>query len=216
MILPKNKITILLVDNQPAIVAGLRTLFFKTNDIEIVGNTPSGYDVYFILPNLEPTLLLLDIATYGPNPVELIKWIHENHKKTCVLIFTSLEDDEKIARLIDAGACGYLSKKEDESTMLDAIRKVANGELVFTGKQYQKAKEWKEKVGNILDELTYQEIEVLKLLAKGLKNQEISEALNISIKTVAFHISNILSKLRVESRQKATIWAVKNLPDNLE
>jgi two-component system, NarL family, response regulator LiaR len=211
-----NKITILLVDNQPTTVAGLRTLFSKTKDIEIIGNVPSGYDVYSVIPNLEPTLLLLDIVTREPNPIELIKWIHENHKKTCVLIFTSIEDIEKISQMMNAGACGYISKTENEEAIVDAIRKVANGEIIFSPEQYQKAKEWKEKVGNILDELTRQEVEVLKLLAKGLGNQEISDTLNISIKTTAFHVTNILSKLRVKSRQEAAIWAVRNLSDNLE
>jgi RNA polymerase sigma factor (sigma-70 family) len=211
-----NKITILLVDNQPATVAGLRTLFSKTKDIEIVRNVPSGYDVYSVMTHIEPTLLLLDIAVDGPKPIELIKWIHENHKETCVLIFTAIEDVEKISQMIVAGACGYISKKESEDVILDSIRRVAKGEIIFSQEQYQKAKEWEEKVGNIFDELTHQETEVLKLLAKGLGNQEISESLEISAKTVAFHVSNILSKLKVKSRQEAAIWAIRNLSDNLE
>jgi DNA-binding NarL/FixJ family response regulator len=211
-----NKITILLVDNQPATVAGLRTLFSKTKDIEIVHNVPSGYDVYSVMTHIEPTLLLLDIAVDGPKPIELIKWIHENRKETCVLIFTAIEDVEKISQMIVAGACGYISKKESEDVILDSIRRVAKGEIIFSQEQYQKAKDWEEKVGNIFDELTHQETEVLKLLAKGLGNQEISESLEISAKTVAFHVSNILSKLKVKSRQEAAIWAIRNLSDNLE
>lgn len=216
MIPAENKITILIVDNHPTTIAGLRVLFSKTKNIEIVRELASGYDVYSVIANVEPTLLLLDIATNGPNPIELIKWIHENHKKTCVLIFTSIEDVEKISHMIDAGACGYLSKQENEANIVNAIRKVANGEIIFSQEQYQKAKEWKETVGNILNELTHQEIEVLKLLAKGLGNQETSKVLNISAKTAAFHVSNILSKLQVKSRQEAAIWAVKHLSDNLE
>lgn len=216
MIPSENKITILLVDNQPTTVAGLRTLFSKTKDIEIIGNVPSGYDVYSVIPDLEPTLLLLDIATHGPNPIDLIKWIHENHKKTCVLIFTAIEDDEKISQMIDAGACGYVNKKEAAETIIDSIRKVANGEIVFSPEQYQKAKEWKEKVGDILAELTHQELETLKLLAKGWTNQQIALALDVSTSTAAFHVTNVMKKLGVSSRLEAGIWAVKNMSDNLE
>ncbi len=216
MIPAGNKITILLVDNHPTTIIGLRTLFSQTNDIKMIRAVPSGYDIYSAMARIEHTLLLLDIATHGPNPIELIQWVHENHKKTCVLIFTSIEDVDKISQMIDAGACGYISKTENEETIVNSIRRVANGEIIFSQVQHQKAKEWKEKVGKILDELTHQEIEVLKLLAEGLGNQAISEALDIRVKTVTFHVTNILLKLKVKSRQEATVWAIKNLSDNLE
>ena len=216
MIPSRNKITILLVDNQPTTVAGLRTLFSKTKDIEIIGNVPSGYDVYSVIPDLEPTLLFLDIATHGPNPIELIKWIHENHKKTCVLIFTSIEDVEKVSQMIEAGACGYISKTESEDILIDSIRRVANGEIIFSHKQVTKVNQWRKEIGEKIVSLTHAENEILRFLAQGYDNQHIADELSISIKTVAFHLTNIFSKLEVKSRQEAAIWAVKNLSDNLE
>ena len=87
MIPAGNKITILLVDNHPTTITGLRALFSQTKDIKMIRDIPSGYDIYSAMAHAEPTLLLLDIATHGPNPIELIQWIHENHKKTCAYFY---------------------------------------------------------------------------------------------------------------------------------
>jgi NarL family two-component system response regulator LiaR len=118
--------------------------------------------------------------------------------------------------MMDAGAVGYLDKKIESNQLINAIRRAVQGEILFDGEQYLRAKHWKEEVGNKINQLTIKEIEVLRLLAEGKSNQEISTKLGISVKTVSFHLTNIFSKLSVKSRQEATIWAIKNMSDNLE
>jgi DNA-binding NarL/FixJ family response regulator len=210
-----RKITILLVDNQPATISGLHVLFSKTKDIELKHTVPSGYDVFSAIPKFKPTLLVLDIAVDGPKPIELIEWIHENHKKTCVLIYTSVEDTEKISQMINAGACGYISKTESEDMIVDSIRRVANGEIIFSQKQVAKVNQWRKEIGEKIDSLTHSENTIIRLLTQGYDNKHIGEALDISVKTVEFHVGNILKKLDVKSRQEAAIWAVRNLSDKL-
>jgi NarL family two-component system response regulator LiaR len=211
-----KKITILLVDNQPATISGLRILFSKTKDIQLLHIAPSGHDAFSAISKFKPTLLVLDIDVNGPKPIELIKWIHENHKKTRVLIFTAIDDAETIHQMIKTGVYGYISKTESEDMLINSIRRVANGEIIFNQEQVAKVNQWRKEIGEKIDSLTHAENEILRLLVQGYGNQHIGKALNISKKTVAFHLGNIFKKLEVNSRHAAAVWAIKNLSDNLE
>lgn len=118
--------------------------------------------------------------------------------------------------MIDAGISGCLSKQASGEQLVGAIRRIVQGEILFNQIQFGRAKRWKEEVGEILDQLTTRERQILDLLAKGMDNNQVGEALTIKAKTVAYHVTNLMAKIRVSSRQEAAIWALKNLSDNLE
>ncbi|MBL8100804.1 MAG: response regulator transcription factor [Anaerolineales bacterium] len=216
MLNASKKINVLVVDNQPTTLSGMRVLFSKTNDINLIGELSSGYDLYHSRLTFKASIILLDIAVSGSDPADLIHWIHDNRPNACVLIFTHLNDMKSLTKMMDVGACGYLSKEEPESNLVNAIRKVANGEIVFSQQQHKQIKDWKEKVFNKIAQLTHQELETLKLLAKGWTNQQIALALDISTNTAAFHVTNVMKKLGVSSRMEAAVWAITNMSDNLE
>jgi len=211
----KNKIFVFVIDNSPTTLTGLRLLFFHTKDIEMIGDTQNGYDAYAIIQNLKPMVVVFDISTPGPDPSELTKWIFENHPNTKTLIFTSIKSDRLLANTMDSGASGYISKEVTEAEIINAIRQTARGLKLFDNDQYQRAGKWKNMVGEKISQLTTREIEILKMLTKGLGNHEISVILGISIKTAAYHVSNVLAKLQVKSRQEAAIWGLRHLSEDL-
>jgi DNA-binding NarL/FixJ family response regulator len=212
----ENKITILLADDHPSIRAGIRELLNQADDIEIVGEASCQAEVFELIDKYKPNVLLLDLIMPDTHPAKIEEWVRQNYPQTVTLVLTSHDRDHYLAKMMDAGAAGYLDKKIEPNQLISAIRRAVHGEILFDNNQYLRAKNWKEQVGNKINQLTIKEIEVLRLLAEGTSNEEISAKLGITVKTVSFHLTNIFSKLGVKSRQEATILAVKNLSDNLE
>ena len=216
MITQNKKITVLLADDHPLARAGIRTLLAQAEDMEIVGEAKDGFEVQGLVTKLRPQVLLLDLKMPGPRSFEIEKWVRENYPETITLVLTAYDRDSYLAVMMDAGVAGYLSKEESEDRLIAAIRRAVRGEILFDKAQYARADQWRENIGEKLKKLTDREHEVLKLLAKGMDSQAISTTLGIRPKTVSFHITNLLSKLQLKSRQEATIWALKHLSDNLE
>ena len=106
-------------------------------------------------------------------------------------------------------------KEEAPETVVEAVRCAAQGKVFFSGEQRARARYWREEVGERWESLTEREQEVLRLLAEGLDNAAIAEALCVTTKTAAYHIANILSKLEVASRLEAVVWVHNHLPDDL-
>ena len=213
--IPKN-ITILLADDHPLARAGIRNLLAKADDLKIIGEAEDGFKVQELVIKLRPDILLLDLKMPGPRPAELEKWVRENHPETITLVLTSHDRDIFLASMMDAGVSGYMGKDVSSERLIGAIRRAAQGEILFDQKQIQRIRDWKKEVEDKLRQLTPQENETIKLLAKGLDNQSIASALVISEKTAAFHVTNTLKKLSLKNRQEAMTWALKYLSDNLE
>jgi NarL family two-component system response regulator LiaR len=216
MMISKNKISVLVIDNSPTTLSGLLHLFSQTSDIGIVVEAKNGIDAYILIQKTKPAVILFETSTPGPAPSELIQWATENHPAVKILVFTITKSDRLLAFTMDTGAFGYISKEERGEVILNNIRQAANGIKLFSNEQYERARKWKNQVEGKINQLTAREVEILRLLAKGLDNQGIAESLGISTKTAAYHVSNILSKLQVNSRQEAAIWGVRHLSDDLE
>jgi DNA-binding NarL/FixJ family response regulator len=216
MMIPATKITILLADDDPIMRAGLRSILSQAEDIEVSGEAQGGLEVQKMVAELRPNILLLDFIMPGPRPAGLGKWVHENYPCTNTLVLTAHDHDAYLVSMMDSGAAGYLCKGISVDLLINAIQRVAHGESVFDSSQISRATHWRIAVGEKLNKLTLQEKKVLELLATGLDNKSIATSLDISAKTVAYHITNLLSKLNVNSRQEATIWALKHLSDDLE
>lgn len=209
-------ITLLLADDHPVTRAGIRTILSQAADIQVVGEAQDGIEAMNLVAQLRPQILLLDLIMPGPRPAELEKWVRANYPETITLILTAHGRDAYLAKMMEAGVAGYITKDKSSERLIDAIRRAARGEIVFTEEQNRRMLGWHENAGNKWDSLTAREREVLPLLLQGLDNAGIAEALGIQPKTVAQHMTKILKKIGVNSRQEAIVWAHTYLSDNLE
>ena len=213
----QNPITVLLADDHPTTRAGIRTILHEAPDIQVVGEAENGFQVQEMISELQPNILLLDLVMPGPTPAQLEKWVRTNFPKTITLVLTAHDRDAYLANMMDAGVSGFLSKTETGERLITAIRCAARGSSLFTDEQFQRAMRWRERAGIKWEDLTNRERQILQLLTEeGCDNKCIAEKLGITIKTAAFHVTNILKKLDVKSRHEAITWAHKYLPDNLE
>jgi DNA-binding NarL/FixJ family response regulator len=169
-----------------------------------------------MVAELRPDILLLDLKMPGLSTTELEKWVRKYYPETITLVLTAHDRDFYLAGMMDAGASGYITKNERAENLITAIRRTARGESLFTQEQLERVRHWHETAGQKGESLTEREREILKLLSDGLNNADIAKAIGLTSKTVSYHITNILEKLEVHSRQEAAAWAHKYLPDNLE
>ena len=184
--------------------------------MEIIGEAGDGHEAQALITQLRPNVLLHDLKMTGMHASELQNWAREKYPEIVSLVLTTHDRDSYLATMMEAGVAGYLSKEESEERLISAIRRAAGGEIIFDKAQRDRIKQWRETVGNKIILLTPREREILQLLAKGMDNKEIGKSLEVSTKTVAYHISHIIAKLQVKSRQEATVWALQHLSDNLE
>lgn len=213
-----EKITVLLADDHPAFRKGIRAMLEETNDIEVVGEAQDGFEVQKLVAQLQPRILLLDLKMPGmePRPAALEEWVRENYPYTDTLILTAHDRDNYLSEMIDAGVVGYLSKTQTSERLINAIRRAVKGELLFDSSQILRAKQWRIEIKEKINQLTPKEKETLKMVAKGLDNKGIACSMDVSVKTVSYHMTNIMLKLEVKSRQEAAIWALKYLSDDLD
>ena len=209
-------ITILIADDHPLIRAGIRTLIEQDPEMKVVGEAQDGDETRRLVTKLRPQVLLLDLRMPGMSAAELEKWVRTQYPSTITLVLTAHDRDAYLAFMMDAGVAGFIEKNVQDSQLLLAIRRAVSGEILFSNEQFNRVRKWREQEGAQWKSLTKREREVLSLLAQGLDNGSISTTLDISIKTTAYHITHILQKLQLASRQEAIVWFNKNIPDDLE
>lgn len=212
---PKT-ITLLLADDHPVAREGVRRILANSTDISVVGEAQNGREVKELVARLHPKILLLDLKMPETSPFEIEKWVRENYPETITLVLTAHDRDFYLSGMINAGVAGYLDKNERTENLIAAIRRAAHGEFFFTAQQIDRARKWKHEAGEKWEKLTAREREILLLVAQGHSNKTIAKKLGITLKTVAYHISTILDRLDVESRNEAVAWLHKYFPDDLE
>lgn len=201
-----QKIKVLVVDDHEMVRIGVVSYLSIQPNIEVVGQASDGQEGVEKAKKLQPDVILMDLVMAPVDGVEATKRILAEMPNVKIIIVTSFIDDEKVFPAIDAGAYGYLLKTSSAQNILEGIEKVSKGIKMFEPQVLQKINNPE---NHMHLELTSREMEVLLLISKGLSNQEISEQLFISLKTVKTHVSNILEKLNVEDRTQATIYAFK-------
>lgn len=211
-----DKITVLVVDDHPIALAGMRKILESAPDIVIVGEAQDAAQVQQLVAGLRPRILLLDLKMPGLRPAELEKWVREHYPGTDTLVLTAHDRDSYLASMMEAGAKGFLSKEESEHKLISAIRRAASGASLFDDEQIARAKRWKETVSDKWEGLTNQERRVLELIGEGLDNKLISEQLAVSQKTVEYHATNIFRKLEVKTRQEAFVWMLNFSRERIE
>lgn len=208
-----DEITVLVADDHPLALEGVRSILEKASEIKIIGEAQDGNEIKPMVAKLQPRILLLDLKMPNLDPVEMERWVRENYPETLTLVLTAHDKDVYLANMMEAGAVGYLDKKLQASQLISTIRRAARGEFVYDKEQIERAKRWREKVTGIWESLSKREREVLQLLTEGKDNNGIAESLTISINTVEKHLKNIYGKLRVTSRTEAVHWWVEKSTD---
>lgn len=198
-------VKVLLVDDHEMVRLGTSAYLSVQEDIEVVGEASDGKEGYEAAIALHPDVILMDLVMEPVDGIEATKMIMKDFSEAKIIIVTSFIDDEKVYPAIEAGAVGYLLKTSSADDIAQAIRKVAGGGKVYGEEVTEKMAE-----SPLYQELTKREKEVLLLLAEGKSNQEIADELFITLKTVKTHVSNILSKLEVDDRTKAAIYAYQH------
>ena len=204
-------INVLLVDDHEMVRLGVSSYLSIQEDIEVIGEAENGKIGYEKALSLRPDVILMDLVMDEMDGIEATKAILADWPEAKIIIVTSFIDDEKVYPAIEAGAAGYLLKTSTAHEIADAIRATQRGERVLEPEVTTKMMDRLTNRTPILhDDLTNREKEVLLLIAEGKSNQEIADELFITLKTVKTHVSNILSKLEVEYRTQATIYAFKH------
>ncbi|OGO19791.1 MAG: DNA-binding response regulator [Chloroflexi bacterium RBG_16_50_9] len=210
-----RKIKIVIADDHAVVRQGTRSLLERENDMEVVSEAGDGEEAIKVIDQFKPDVAIIDVAMPKLNGVEVTRQVKPRHPSTAILILTAYDDDEYVFALLEAGAAGYLLKDADSREIVDAVRAVHAGESVLHPVIARKVVSrfrppatdaGKEKPAI---ELSEREMEVLKLAARGMSNNDIANALFINVRTVQGHLSSIFNKLSVGSRTEAIFQAVK-------
>lgn len=206
-----EKIKVMIVDDHDVVRRGVKTFLLTDDEIDIVGEASSGNEGVELALELKPDVILMDLIMENGTGIEATEKIMKQLPNCKIIILTSYYDDEKVFPALEAGAFSYMLKTSSGEEISNAIKKAARGENVIEPKvasAMMNRIRTPEKMPH--DDLTERELEVLICIGNGLTNSEISEKLFIGIKTVKTHVSNILSKLGVQDRTQAAVYAHRN------
>lgn len=206
---------ILLCDDQAVIRDGLEMLLTLEKDFNIVASAQDGAEAVELAAKHQPDLILMDLKMPGMNGIEATREISKKFPKTKILVLTTYDDDEWVFDAIRAGASGYLLKDTPRQKIIEAIRGTVDGKSfvdpAVAGKILNQVASNQTQPASILtDKLTERELDVLRLIAKGMTNTEIAGQLHLSEGTVRNHVSAILEKLSVSDRTQAAVIAIQH------
>jgi NarL family two-component system response regulator LiaR len=204
-----ERITVLIADDHPVVRQGLRTFLEVQEDLELAGEAADGAEAVELARHSLPDVVLMDLVMPGVDGIEATRQIRDVSPSTKVIVLTSFDDDERVFPAIKAGAAGYLMKDVPPAELAEAVRKVHRGEALVAPSVA--AKLMQEVAGRrpAGADLTERELDVLRLVARGLSNKVIAQELVVSEKTVKTHVSNILAKLHLADRTQAALYAVR-------
>jgi DNA-binding NarL/FixJ family response regulator len=208
----QESIRVLIVDDHPVFRGGMRALLLADQSTELVGEATTGEEAVAIARERQPDVVLMDLQMPDLNGIEATRRILGANPDIRILVVTMFEDDHSVFSAIRAGARGYVLKGADPEEVLRAIQAVASGEAIFSPAIATRLIDFfgslrPEVVPQPFPELTRREREILDRIAQGRGNAEIARQLSLSAKTVANHVSNILSKLQVADRAQAMLRA---------
>lgn len=211
-----QRIRVLIADDHTLLRQALHAMLDGQDNVEVVGEATNGRDAVDAAERLHPDVVLMDMVMPGLNGIEATRQIVRRTPGTRVLILTAYMEDDRLLEALRAGAAGYVVKKSDLEELLLAIQSVHRGNTYFSAAVSEElsvnemmiqAKQVEPKAG--YDLLTGREREVLQLIAEGLSNQAIADALVISVKTVEAHKAHIMSKLHARNRTDLIRYAIK-------
>ncbi len=206
---------ILICDDQAVVRDGLELLLKLERDFEVVGAASDGAEALEMTASRKPDLVLMDLKMPGMNGIEATRQIRARHPEVKILVLTTYDDDEWLFDALRAGAHGYLLKDMPREEIVRAIRGTLAGKTFLdpgvAGKVLEQVTSAGKQPETLLTEkLTEREVDVLRLIARGLTNADIAERLALSEGTVRNHVSAILSKLGVSDRTQAAVIAIQH------
>ena len=205
-------IRILIADDHAVVREGLRTLINTEPGMEVIDEAQDGHEAVQMAIEQQPDVILLDMVMPNKDGLAAITEIKQATPHPRILVLTSFADDDKVFPAIKAGALGYLLKNASPQRLLKAIRDVHQGEPSMSpaiAKKLMLEMQRPSTLKPTVDPLTERELEVLRLIAQGLTNQEIADQLVIGEGTVRTHVSNILTKLHLANRTQAALYALR-------
>lgn len=202
-----SKIRVLLTDDHAILSAGLRALLGYYDDVEVVGAASDGAEAVERVGELRPDIVLMDIAMPGMNGLEATRLIRERYPETQILVLSQHEERQYVLALLQAGASGYILKRALGSDLITALRAVASGETYLHRSVSAVLVEELQRPG---ESLTPREMEVLEHIVRGETNQQIAVILSLSVKTVEWHRTNLMSKLGVHNAAELVRFALEH------
>jgi two-component system, NarL family, response regulator LiaR len=207
-----NAIRVFITDDHAIVRRGVRALLMTEPGIEVVGEASDGLEAVAGFERLQPDVALMDLVMPGIDGIEAIRRITTSHPQARILVLTSFAADDKVLPAIKAGALGYLLKDSSPEELVQAIKHVHLGQPSLHPTIARKVLAELSRPSAqppTADPLTDRELNVLRLIARGLSNQQIADDLVISEATVRTHVSNILGKLHLASRTQAALYALR-------
>lgn len=205
-------IRILIADDHAIVREGLRALIGTEPGMELVSEASDGVQAVDKALSLKPDVILLDMMMPRKDGLGAIHDIIKENPNARILVLTSFAEDEKVFPAIKAGALGYLLKDSSPQELLQAIHNVYNGEASLhptIARKLMRELNQPQSLPPTTDPLTEREVEVLRLVAQGLSNDDIAQKLVVSERTVRTHVSHILDKLHLANRTQMALYAVR-------
>lgn len=214
-LLEMEKTTVVVVDDHPLFLSGVQQIFKRQPDFEVIGAAESAAQLAALLKRCQPDIILMDIEMPETNGLDATALVRRQAPDAKVVILTGYDNPDLIFRALKIGAVGYLLKNTRAKELRDSLRRVAAGEVLLNPdlaakflREFRRDQE-AEELRRLVQTLTPREDEVLRLVATGASNREISGQLFISELTVKMHLARIFRKLQVNDRTKAAIVALK-------
>lgn len=207
-----KKIRLLLADDHRMVREGLKAFFSPTDQFEVIAEAEDGVEAVDKAVRYQPDVILLDLIMPKMDGIEAARRIREELPSSKIIIITSSLEESQVIASVRAGASGYLLKDSSPLEIEEAIKMVFRGETAFPSRITSimvKELTRQDKPPSKCTTLTEREIEILKLVAGGLSNQEIADRLFLSVWTVRTYVTGILAKLEVENRTQATLYALR-------
>lgn len=208
-------IRLLIIDDHEMVREGLKAILMTEPDFSIVGDAANAAQALELVERLQPDILLLDVRLPDASGVEVCRTVTERFPKTAVIVLTTFTDEELVAQCVQAGARGYIVKDIERFDLKRSIRAVARGEGAIDSKaavallaQLRRAPQVNHEPSP--EQLSSQQLVILRLVAQGLSSREIATQLYLSENTVKSYVQEILHRLGVKNRTEAVMVAVKH------